>query len=181
MAAWFSSEKSWDAILKEADAIGLAFGVQTAGQAEDVGLKVYKVIQGEKGFIGEERKTLYQKGASSIKADAEDKEDFIFENLSELKACGFDFGVVGKEEFERIFEDGEDELFISGSVRDYGHTAKITGKFFTLMLTPRFDPTFERAFGSPPNTLFTESCPPVWQPDDDSGENGSFGFTQSPE
>lgn len=159
-------------ILGEEGAVGLAFGVVEPGTAFDVDLQVYKVIKGEVGLEGEPRRLTYRKGASELKKLDGETGKYCFEYDEELQKCGFDFAYLPKTEFNRLFSNGEDEVFISGVIKDYGKLGTPKGKWFTLSATPRLNPTLEKLLGNPPKNYFMEACPPFWTPDGSDGEEG---------
>lgn len=159
-------------ILKEEDSVGIAFGVEEPGSAFNVKLKVYKVTKGEKGLEGEEREINHQKGAAGLEEIEDEANKFCFEYGSQLVDSGFDFAYLPKTEFERLFSNGEDEVFVTGVVKDYGKLGKPKGKWFSLSATPRLNPAKEKFLGNLPKAYFMEACPPFWTPD---GSDGLIG------
>lgn len=123
-------------ILNEPDAIGLAFALQTAGQADDVDLKVLKVYKDGNILKGAQRPVHYKKGAPGpMHYPALNKEAFKFRYWPQLVKDGFLFGFYSKEKFNLLFKDGWDELFIGGGKKTFPNT-DFVGKetWFTLTI-----------------------------------------------
>ncbi len=154
-----------NAILSEPDTVGLAFGLTKPGVSPNIDLLVYKVIEQDGELQGKVREIMYKMGTTKYSGAPKNLEYFKFEHLEELERCKFGFAYIDKHNYERLFENEEEEVFITGTTRDYGSMNEIKGEWFSLQVVPRneYNEKLEASlFGAEPKNFYMPPCPPVW-------------------
>ena len=126
-------------ILHEKDTVGLAFAVETAGQASNVDLIVLRVYEQGGQLYGEERAIRHKQGAASpMQYPASSIDDYQFRFLDKLGEDQFVFGFFTKDAFEQLFEVGWDEIFVGGGKKNYGEIDLFDKEeWFTLTIAVR--------------------------------------------
>lgn len=166
--------KELEEILNQEKTIGLAFGVEKPGYAENVNLIVYRVFEGINELLGEVVNLKYKEGAADAGASCSKCEDYIFQYSKNLNLNGFDFAYLRKSEYENLFNSSseEKEVFIAGVLTDYGNLGEIEGEWFTFSIVPRKEKKLDlnesikttkiKSLSNPPRIEFMAGCPPIW-------------------
>lgn len=133
--------KELEQLLAEPNTEGLAFAVNKPGNAPNVNLTVMRVFANGKTLIGEKKTCRTRKAAlGGLQFPYGKVDDYKFKYLSELKECGFSFAFYSKKEFNLLFKDEWDEVFIGGgkiTYTDTSHLEREREEWFTLTLSLR--------------------------------------------
>lgn len=157
-------------ILNEPNAVGIAFGVPSDQQANNVNLDVFKVIKKNDEYFGIPKVVNFKLAATKHSLPPIAIENCQFEYHEKMVACKFSFGYLSKDRFMELFQKNEDEVFVTGAKINFGSSLEtVNGEWFTLSVATRINPGKDKGkMGKLPPFVLMEGCPPVWTKPGDS-------------